>query len=66
MKKIIISGEDAEVNKIIQENRIRVDRGLISFKEVSRKETSDTKKLKESDTKNLGKADGKAENTPIV
>lgn len=65
MKKIILSGEDAEVNKVIRENRIRVDRGLISFKEVGKKE-SDTKKLKESDTKNLGEVDDKPENTPTV
>lgn len=65
MKKFIIAGEDTEVDKVIRENRIRVDRGLISFKEVGRKEP-DAKKLKESDTKNLGKADGKSENGPTI
>lgn len=65
MKNIILSGEDAEVNKVIRENRIRVDRGLISFKEVGKKE-SDTKKLKEPDTKNPGEVDDKPKNTPTV
>lgn len=66
MKKVIISGEDSEVDNVIRENRIRVDRGLVSFKEVGKKDIQDAKKLKDTDTKNLGKVDGKSENTPAV
>lgn len=66
MKKIILSGEDSEVEKVIRENRIRVDRGLISFKEIEMKGNPDKKKLKEVDSKKLEEVDGKSGNTPIV
>lgn len=66
MKKIILSGEDSEVDKVIRENRIRVDRGIISFKEVGGKSKSDTKKLTEVDTKRLDDGVGKVENTSAI
>lgn len=65
MKKIIISGENSEVDKIIRENRIRFDRGTVSMKEVGNK-TSGTKQLDKSDTKKLDFVGGKPENTPDV
>ncbi len=65
-KSIIISGEETELDKVIRENRIRVDRGIISFKEVGKKRAVDTKDLGGTDNKQLASIDGKSENTPIV
>lgn len=65
MKKIIISGENSEVDKIIRENRIRFERGAVSLKEVMGS-ASDTKKLNQSDTKKLDAIGGKSKNGPTV
>lgn len=32
--KVLITGNDKEVSRIIQENRLRVSRGLVSFESV--------------------------------
>lgn len=52
MQKFILEGEPKEVEKVIQENRIRVERGVIAFTPVQ-PETAldDTKDVPEADTK---------------
>lgn len=65
MRKIIISGEDNEIDKLIRENRIRFDRGTISMKEVGNKAPS-AKQLDKSDTKELDAIGGKSKNGPTV
>lgn len=55
--KYILEGNPKEVAKVIQENRIRVERGQISFAlvpdEEVNPEAADTKDVDASDTKNV-------------
>ena len=35
MKKLILTGVDSEITKIIRENRLRINRGLVKFTDES-------------------------------
>jgi len=48
MKKVILTGNPDEVDKVMRENRIRVERKLISFKEIVNEETNEEEKPKKS------------------
>jgi len=50
MKKVILSGTEADVDKIMQENRVRVARGLVSF------EVIEDEQKKEPSKASTGKA----------
>lgn len=53
----ILKGDPKEVAKVLQENRIRVDRGVISFTPCQPESAleSDSKELSEEDTKEAHK-----------
>lgn len=61
--KYILEGNPKEVAKVIQENRIRVERGQISFAlvpdEEVNPEAADTKDVIDEDTKDVEAADTK-------
>ena len=61
--KYILEGNPKEVAKVIQENRIRVERGQISFALVPDEEeileAADTKDVIDEDTKDVEAADTK-------
>ena len=61
--KYILEGNPKEVAKVIQENRIRVERGQISFvlvpDEEVNPEAADTKDVIDEDTKDVEAADTK-------
>ena len=61
--KYILEGNPKEVAKVIQENRIRVERGQISFAlvpdEEVNPEAADTKDVIDKDTKDVDSADTK-------
>lgn len=61
--KYILEGNPKEVAKVIQENRIRVERGQISFALVPDEEVipdaADTKDVIDEDTKDVDAADTK-------
>ena len=61
--KYILEGNPKEVAKVIQENRIRVERGQISFALVHDEEVipdaADTKDVIDEDTKDVDAADTK-------
>lgn len=77
MKKVILEGDERTVERIINENRVRVGRGLVKFSpaedtatdekaeepEGDSKEVSvdDTKKVEEEDTKEVPAEDAKEE-----
>lgn len=61
--KYILEGNPKEVAKVIQENRIRVERGQISFvlvpDEEVNPEAADTKDVDDKDTKDVNDKDTK-------
>ena len=61
--KYILEGNPKEVAKVIQENRIRVERGQISFvlvpDEEVNPEAADTKDVNDKDTKDVDAVDTK-------
>lgn len=58
----ILSGDPAEIEKVIRENRIRCQRGLLQFTPVA--ECADTKDIPVSDTKDAPETDGKEPKQP--
>jgi len=63
MKKVVLIGDVSEVNKVMRENRLRVERGLIEFLEESEMEESEIKLgkrgRKPKDTKEVSEVEGK-------
>lgn len=49
----ILSGDSKEINKILQENQIRVQRGWVKFTPCTRVETDDKYVVMGSDSKTL-------------
>ena len=56
----ILSGEPKEVAKVLQENRIRVDRGVITFTPCQPGTVTDSKAVPAADAKDAAVADSKA------
>mgnify|MGYP005906185429 CR=1 FL=1 len=58
----ILSGEPKEVAKVLQENRIRVDRGVITFTPCQPDTATDSKTAPAADSKEVSDTDSKAAN----
>ena len=58
----ILSGEPKEVAKVLQENRIRVDRGVITFTPCQPDTATDSKTVPAADAKEAAVADSKTAN----
>lgn len=58
----ILSGEPKEVAKVLQENRIRVDRGVITFTPCQPDTVTDSKAVPAADAKEAAVADSKTAN----
>lgn len=59
----ILSGKPGEVQKILRENQIRVQRGLVSFTPCTRVDTDDKYVVMGADSKELPEADNKTTKT---
>lgn len=54
MKRYILEGDSAEIDKIIRENRIRINRGVVTFTPApSDSIQEDTKEVEIEDTKEV-------------
>lgn len=58
----ILSGEPKEVAKVLQESRIRVDRGVITFTPCQPGTVTDSKAVPAADAKDVAVADSKTAN----
>lgn len=58
----ILSGEPKEAAKVLQENRIRVDRGVITFTPCQPGTVTDSKAVPAADSKEVSDTDSKAAN----
>ncbi len=58
----ILSGEPKEVAKVLQESRIRVDRGVITFTPCQPGTVTDSKAVPAADAKEAAVADSKTAN----
>ena len=56
----ILSGEPKEAAKVLQENRIRVDRGVITFTPCQPGTVTDSKAVPAADSKEVSDTDSKA------
>ncbi len=66
----ILSGDPNEVAKVLQENRVRINRGVISFTpvdtEVNPQGFVDNKYISAKDSKNVDEVDKKGTDTRIA